>query len=80
MDNSQQRFDRLTPLQKRILFKLMHKVEYCEGFDIPGEYWCKSCVATWDRMNNLLIRFELMNIRSTLTRKTSTSTGHPGFR
>lgn len=55
-----QRLNKMTPIQKTIIFKMLYKINDCEG-DMPREYWCDTCITLWKRIRELTVRFERMN-------------------
>lgn len=56
-----QRLHKMNDRQQNILVRLNNKVVNCEGTGMPRKYWCTSCKSSWARLEELFIRFELLN-------------------
>ena len=74
-----QRLSKMPEEQQNIIIGLYNSIFDCEGEGMPGKYWCESCKATFVRLHELFVRFELLNIQHEQIYRRSTSTIHPGF-
>lgn len=85
LKNLQKEFNDMTPLQKDILLKITHKIQCCEGKDMPEKYWCDSCKAAQKRIHELFVKFKTMNNSSIVWKVIPPHTfgtsypHHPGF-
>ena len=66
MVNATQRFLEMFPAQQRRIFVLRHRIRKCEGIDMPYKYWCPSCKAIWNKINDVFLKFEKKNMEQTL--------------
>ena len=75
----QQRFNKMTPLQRKIVYRLWTKINDCEGKSMPEKYWCDSCTRTHKRLIELFTRFERMNIDHQSNQYKYNASAHFGF-
>ena len=74
-----QRLSKMPEEQQNILVKLYNKIFDCEGEGMPRKYWCGPCKATWARLHELFVRFELLNMQHNKQAYRRNASTHPGF-
>jgi len=57
------RLRKMSPAQQGRIFALRNRIKKCEGNEMPYKYWCKSCKAVWNKINDVFVKFERINER-----------------
>ena len=78
ISNVTQRLKAMTPSQQRRIFTLRNRICECEGAEMPYKYWCKSCKTTWQKLNDVFVKFEKVNSKQIQAYEYNTYT-HEGF-
>lgn len=61
-EDTQKRFNKLSPRQQHIILNLTDRIMACEGLHTtPQSDWCSKCTQTHTRAIELFMRFEKIN-------------------